>query len=210
MNSGCLTEVGGAHFHFPHHRPKLSSRCSGNSARSVAAEYLSQKFWPGKADWISAGTNVRRERPKEGVIRALREVSKIDIGENVRTRKLDELLSQPEEDSQPPSTGTIRGRLLAVILLCCNADLDCPHLDKSLPSGSFLIKEPVPGPMEMIQRSCGGPADDGGGKDAEAIERIYQEFTRSMEEFVLQRLPLLLPDLLGQCVAEVQEEPIVA
>jgi hypothetical protein len=176
---------------------KPCSSCSGNSARSVAAEYLSQKFWPGKADWLSAGTNVRRDRPKEGVIRALREVSKLDISENIQTRKLSDLLCQPEDS---PSTGTISGRLMAVILLCSNADSDCPHLDKTLPSCSFLIKESVPGPMEMIQQSCGPEV----GKDAD-VEKIYQEFIKNMEEFVLERLPLLLPELLGQRVVEVQE-----
>ncbi len=130
-------------------------------------------------------------------MRALREVAQIAISENVRTRNLSELLSQFKGTGDVSTPQSERGRLLAVILLCCNADSDCPHLDKLLPPGCSLIKEPVPGPMEMMQRSCGGLTDEHGKEvSAEDTQKVYHEFISNMEEFVQQRLPQLIPHLL--------------
>lgn len=169
--------------------PTVIFVCGGNSARSVAAEHLCNKIWGDKCVWTSAGTEIKRNRPKEGVIRALKEVANIEMEDDILCRNLDDILTQlsNKEDA----------KLLAIIVLCCNAKI-CPRVQRLIPVGTSIMREPVIGPMALLANSCaldvcGAPPPDG----EEDAEEVYKNFVISMEDFVRQRLPVLLPEVLA-------------
>jgi hypothetical protein len=197
-------------------KPTVIFVCSGNSARSVAAEHLANKYWSDRANFMSAGTNVRRSRPKEGVITALKDGAMIELPDDLQCRTLFDVLDQqfPKDPGESLVCCT-SGRLAAVIVLCCKALEDCPNIEERLPQDCTLIKEILKGPMEMMDGVHGAGAGfcslEGGcdsvlhatkvdkglfcRTDAEAA--VFSEFVSNMDGWVKSALPAIIPSVLA-------------
>ena len=88
---------------------KVLFLCTGNSARSIMAEYLLRKIGQGRFETFSAGSHPRGE-PHPLTLRVLREFFQIDAS-NARSKSWDEFRHQPFD---------------LVITVCDHAKAACP------------------------------------------------------------------------------------
>lgn len=173
-------------------KPTVIFVCSGNSARSVAAEYLAMKHFGSFANFLSAGTNVRRDRPKEGVISALKDTAMLEIPDDIQCRRLFDLLDKQFPRDVVSAAGV--GRLAAVIIMCCNAAQDCPQIEEKLPAECCLITEMVTGPMEMMQLcNLNGGCEERGPADEDAV---YSDFVSNIDVWIQSTLPTIIPSII--------------
>lgn len=125
--------------------------CTGNSARSILAEFLLQKIAPHSFEVFSAGANPKAQ-PHPLALQVLRDHFKIDVS-SARSKSWDEFSSMTFD---------------FVITLCDNAKETCPVW----PGRPILAHWPSPDPAE----SSGTQEEQ-----AQVFWRVAQQINRRLE-----------------------------
>jgi len=125
--------------------------CTGNSARSILAEFLLRKIAPGKFDVFSAGA-CPKAAPHPFALQVLRDHYKIDVSE-ARSKSWSEFQGNPFD---------------FVITLCDNAKESCPVW----PGQPIIAHWPSPDPAEY---------DGSDSEKERAFWQVAQQIHRRLE-----------------------------